>query len=452
MRGSPATTLSVAGQGLAAINAAMQSRKLLLAACLWPSLWACAQSQVPPPVPAPAAVPAVAGPILTFDQVLRAARDNVDVAIARRAVAGARADVATADHAPAPVLTTKASSIDLQNGIGPGNVLRDKRIDKSVGVDWTLERGDKRALRTRAAERSADAAASDLDEVTVQQQIAAAAAYWDLAAAQERVLQVTDIGKSAADLAAASARRQRAGDISQQESLRTEIEARRAQADLRSAQADRLRAMLALGQLIGQRGEFAVDAQWPAVSADLPVLPDVEQRGDVRAALLRVQAAQASFDNALALRRNDVTLGTSYDHWPGTSTRLLELRLSMPLAGVLGGYNYEGEIGRARATLDQAQNQLEKIRRAASAETERLAEDLRAAATRASEFEQAIVPRARQVAAMSELAYTRGALPLVDLIDARRTLRSVLLDDIAARADYARAQAAWRLRLAGVTP
>jgi cobalt-zinc-cadmium efflux system outer membrane protein len=184
----------------------------------------------------------------------------------------------------------------------------------------------------------------------------------------------------------------------------------------------------------------------------VPPLPDIEQRADVRAAVLRVQAAQAAFDNALALRRNDVTVGSSLDHYPGTSRRLLELRLSMPLAGVLGGYNYEGEIGRARAALDQAQDQLDKTRRVAQTESGRLGEDVRAAASRASEFAQAIVPRARQVAAMAELAYSKGALPLVDLIDARRTLRTVLLDDIAARADYARAQAAWQLRQASATP
>lgn len=422
---------------MAPINAAMTIRKLVLAACLCPPAWACAQAAMP---------------VLTFQQALQAARDTVEVSIARRAVEGARADVTSADHAPAPVLTTKASQIDLQNGIGNGNVLRDKRIDKSVGVDWTLERGNKRELRTRAAARTADAAASDFDEVLVQQQIAVAAAYWDLAAAQERVLQVTDINRSATDLAAASARRQSAGDISQQESLRTEIEARRAQADLRAAQADRVRAMLALGQLLGQRGEFAVDASWPSVAADPGPLPDIEQRADVRAARLRVEAAQAAFDNALALRRNDVTIGSSVDHYPGTSSRLLELRLSMPLAGVLGSYNYEGEIGRARAGLDQAQDQLEKARRAALAESGRLGEELRSTAARAAEFEQAIVPRARQVAGMAELAYSKGALPLVDLIDARRTLRAVLLDDIAARAEHARAQAAWRLRQASATP
>ncbi|RYY71684.1 MAG: TolC family protein, partial [Comamonadaceae bacterium] len=158
------------------------------------------------------------------------------------------------------------------------------------------------------------------------------------------------------------------------------------------------------------------------------------------------------FDNALALRRNDLTLGTSWDHYPGTSRRLFEVRVQVPLGGVLGAYGYEGEIGRARAALDSAQDQLEKVRRVARAESGKLAEDLRSSAARAADYQQAIVPRARQVADMAELAYSKGALPLVDLLDARRTLRSVLLDDLAARADYARAASAWQLRRQLPTP
>ena len=43
-----------------------------------------------------------------------AARDNSDVALAGHALAAARADILAADHAPAPVLSAKAASIDLQ--------------------------------------------------------------------------------------------------------------------------------------------------------------------------------------------------------------------------------------------------------------------------------------------------------------------------------------------------
>lgn len=407
------------------------------------ALPACAWAQA-------AAVPV---PSLSLAQALRAARENLDVSLARRALAAARADVTAANHVPTPILTGKASSIDLSNGLGGGSTLGSKRIDKAVGIDWLYERGAKRQLRTRSAERNVDAAQLDLEEVTVQQQLAVAAAYYDLLAAQERVVQIAAIGKSAEELAAASQRRQRAGDISQQESLRTEIESRRAQAELRAAQAERTRAALALGRLIGMRGDLGVEPAWPPMMPDLlPAAPDPEQRADVLAARQRVQAAQAAFDSALALRKNDVTLGTSFNHYPGTSRRLLELRMQVPLAGLFGIYGYEGEIARARAVLEQSHDQLDKTLTGAVAETARLAEDLKASASRAAEFEQAIVPRARQVTAMAELAYSRGALPLVDLIDARRTLRTVLLDDLAARAEYARSYAAWQLRQPRATP
>lgn len=400
---------------------------------------------VPDPAGPGAATVATAPTRLSLAEVLAAARENVDVAIARRNAEAARADITAADRAPTPVLSAKAGSIDLRNGVGGGN-LDQKRIDKAIGLDWTLERGNKRELRTRTASRTAEAAALDLADVRVQQQQQAAAAFYDLLAAQERLEQVAAIEKSAAELATAGQRRLRAGDVSQQDSLRTEIEARRALAELRAAQADKARAALALGQLLGRGGDIEVSAPWPVPAAALPALPDVEQRADVRAARQRLEAARANLDSAQALRRNDVTVGTSFDHYPGTSTRLLELRMQMPLAGVLGTYAYEGEIARAQAQLDQAQDQLDKTRRAALADTARLGEDLRASAARAADFQDAIVPRARQVASMAELAYSRGALPLVDLLDARRTLRSVLLDEIAARADYARALSAWQIR------
>ena len=352
-------------------------------------------------LPALAQSPAPASP-LTLPQVLQAARDNVDVSLARRAVAGAAADVVAADRSPVPVLSAKTSSIDLENGVGPGNTLRDKRIDKGVGLDWTLERGNKRTLRTQAAQRNEQAARLDLAEIQLQQQVLAASAFFELVAAQERIEQVAALERSAADLAAAAQRRLRAGDLSQQDTLRTEIEARRAQADLRGAQAERQRAALALAQLTGLRNELRAQATWPAPGPVPAHAPDAEQRADVRAARERVQAAQVALDAANALRKNDVTLGASVDHYPGTSRRLLE--------------------------------------------------DLRTASARSADFEDHIVPRARQVAAMAELAYSRGALTLTDLIEARRTLRAVLLDELAARADYARAHTAWQLRQAAVTP
>ena len=401
-----------------------------------------------------AQAPTFTGQAMSLAQALQAARSNLDVSLARRSLAAAQGDVAAADHAPTPVLTTKASQMDLQHGIGGGNLLSQKRIDKSLGMDWTWERGNKRELRTQAAQRNAAAAQADIEDMQVLQQQATAFAYFDLLAAQERIAQISAIARSAAQLAATAARRVQAGDLSAQDAARTEIEAQRASTDLLTAGLDRQRAALALAQLTGFNGPGALLAQpdWPnslrtdADPATDTVYPSVEARPDVRAAQQRVEAARAALDVAAALKKADITLGTSLDHYPGTSTRQLELRLQMPLYGLFGGYNFQGEVARAQALLDQAQDLLEKIRRAASTDLQRLQQDRQGAAARALSYESTILPRARKVADMAELAYSKGAMSLTELIDARRTLRSILIEDLAARTDHAKAAQAWQLR------
>ena len=434
----------------------MSIRQFFLAASVALALPAGAQAPAASltAVPAASRPPAINTVTFSLTQALQAARNNLDVSLARRALAAAQGDVMAADHAPAPVLSAKAASIDLQNGIGGGNVITQKRIDKAIGLDWTWERGNKRELRTLAAQRLASAAQADIDEALVQQQLVAAFSYFDLLAAQERITQVGAIARSAAQLSNTAARRVQAGDLAAQEAARTEIEAQRASTDLLTAQLDRQRAALNLAQLTGFTGPGTLVAQpdWPArlagdaVLDDAPVYPSVEGRADVRAAQQRVEAARAALDVALAQKKADITLGTSYDHFPGTSNRLLELRLQMPLYGVVGGYNFQGEIARAQAQLDQAQDGLEKIRRNATAELQRLQHDRQGAAARALSYENTILPRARKVAEMAELAYSKGAMSLTELIDARRTLRTILIEDLAARTEHAKAAQAWQLR------
>ena len=402
---------------------------------------------------AQAAAPAPPAP-LTLAQVLAAARNNLSVALARASVDAARADILAADHAPLPLLSAKTAAIDLQNGIGGGNLLRDKRIDKSIGLDWTWERGGKRALRTLAAERSAEAAAADLDDARLQQQLAALGAYVDLLASQQRLAELEAIALSAAQLAATAQRRVKAGDLAAQDANRSEIEARRVRLDVDLAELDRERAALALAGLIGSPAPagLRVAADWPtglstAATADIGSL--VEGRSDVRAAEARVQAALATRDGALALKKSDITWGTSVDHFPGTSTRQVELRLQMPLQW---GYAQQGETGRAQALLAQARDTALRTRLLAAHELQRLQRESLALAARAQAHADDIVPRARRATELAELAYSRGALPLTDLLDARRTLRSSLLDALAARADQAKAAGAWQLRTVGDLP
>lgn len=388
---------------------------------------------------------------LSLTQALSAASNNLDVSLARRVLSAAQADVTAADRSPFPSFSAKASQMDLENGIGGGNVLNDKRIDKSIGLDWTWERGNKRELRTQAARSVASAAQADVDDVRSQQLLAAQAAFFDLLAAQQRLVEVQAIEQSASQLAQTAELRVKAGDLAAQDAARTDIEAQRARGDVQSADLDRRRAALVLAQLIGLNTDpaaLSAQADWPTAgpvaSADMGALTSlIEARSDVRAAVLRVQAAQAARDAAAAQKSADITIGSSLDHYPGTSSRLLELRMQMPLQW---GYHYQGEIARAEAVVDLAQDALEKTRRSALLELQRLQQELLTAAQRAQRYDTDILPQSRKVAAGADLAYSKGALSLTDLLDARRTLRATLLEALNARTDFAKARSAWLLR------
>jgi cobalt-zinc-cadmium efflux system outer membrane protein len=395
------------------------------------------------------AQPAQGNPI-SLNQALQAARDNLDVALARHSLNAARADIVSADRSPFPTLTAKLGQMDAQNGMGEGNFFTEKRVDKSIGLDWTWERGNKRELRTLTAQRTASAIQADLEDIRTQQLLITLSGFFDLLAAQERLELIQQMERSANELALSAQKRVRAGDLAAQDAARTEIEAQRAGSEAQLAELDRQRAILNLWQSMGlsqSPQQLTALADWPVIDpaglprGDMDTL--VDSRADVRAAAARVQAAQAALDSSNAQKYADITWGASYDHYPGTSTALVELRMQMPLQW---GYSYQGEIGKAAALLAQAQDALERLRRLARAELQRLQHEALSTAQRAQIYETQILPRAQKVAQGAELAYSKGALPLTDLLDARRTLRATLIDALAARTEHARAAGIWQLR------
>jgi outer membrane protein, heavy metal efflux system len=388
---------------------------------------------------------------ITLPETLAAAVQNIDAQIAKQLLAAARADVTAANRAPLPTLSTGISQIDLQNGVGAGSWLNNKRVDKNIGFDWTLERGSKRALRTEAATQAANASTQDLREALTQQKLLASSAFFDLLAAQERIKQVGAIAASAQQLASAAAKRLAAGDLSAQDAARSNIEAERAKNDVTLAEQDRARAELTLN-LVLDIGQQKLIANAPKALSDKAYnngnsTPPIEQRADVQAAIARVESSKAALNNALALKKNDITLGTAIDHFPGTSTRLLTFRMQVPLQlSALGGYSFDGEIARAEAQLAIAEAALERIRHAAYNDAQRLAQELQSSQTRAASYNDGIAPQAKRVADQAELAYNKGALSLTDLLEARRTWRATTLEAISAQTDFEKALTAWNIR------
>lgn len=391
---------------------------------------------------------------ITLTEALRAATLNLEVVYSESEAAAAKADILAANRSPLPLLSAKTSAIDLQHGVGAGSLWQQKRIDKSLGMDWTWERGGKRALRTRVSERIAQAAQSDVLEMRVQQQHTALEAFYDLLAAQEREQEVVALWQSYEHLSSIAQQRLNAGDLSVQDRTRIAIEAARARADIPAAERERMQAARQLAQAVGQpeRAQAPLQAvgAWPDAKNGMPGEHELEngwstwleQRPRIQSAKERLAASQASLDLAVAQKTSDITWGSTFDHFPGSSTRLLEFRLQMPLQW---GYGFEGEIGRAAAQREQAENRVTQALREARHQLTSLYQAGRAALSKAQIYEQVLLPQAQQVASQAERAYLQGALSLTDLLDARRTLRATRLESLAAKADLAKAQGLWQL-------
>lgn len=384
---------------------------------------------------------------------------NRDILAARRALEASQANTLSAGARPNPTLSFGLSSINPQAGIGSGP-LRDKTVDTSVRLDQVFERGDRRDLRIALAQGLESASAGDLDEVTRQQRRALRLAYYDLALAQDR----TRIARESADLfgrsVEAAEKRLAAGDIAAADVSRIRVDALRAESDARAADADRRRAQVALALLTGSESETASLAAadpWPALSA-LPAaaaepLDDaaLESRPDVRAARKRIESAQKGRELARSLRTRDVSVGVQYDRYPTSGSNTLGsgnsfgVFVSVPL---FTNYAFDGEIRRAEVDYSAAQDALARALAEARAEAQRSLGDLRSAADRVERFEQTLAEAARSARA-AEFAYSNGAIGVMDLLDARRTLRALQLESANARADYARAWAAWRAAISG---
>jgi cobalt-zinc-cadmium efflux system outer membrane protein len=382
---------------------------------------------------------------------------NRELQAARRAVEAAQANTLTAGARPNPTLSLGVGAINPSAGVGAGP-WRDKTMDSSLRIDQLIERGERRELRLANARSLESASAEDLSETQRQQRLALRSTYYDLLFAQDKV----DIARDTIALFEGSLRaaelRLKAGDIATADVARLRVDALRAQNDARTAEADRRRAQLALAYMIGaetqSNGIRAVDPWPPLAAGNMGEVVDelIERRPDVRAAKNRVEGAQKARDLARSLRTRDLTVGAQFDHYPiGTGANTFgtgnsySVFMSVPL---FSRYYYEGEIQRAEVDYNAALEALDKVRAQARGELARALSDLQAAGERLRRFDESLLVEARKSAESAEFAYKNGAIGVMDLLDARRTLRAIQIDAASARTEHAKALATWQAALA----
>jgi len=371
--------------------------------------------------------------LVSNNRELQAARRAVESADAQRLIAGAR-----------PNATFSVNSTGIGSNAKPDTVFR---------IDQPFERGNKRELRLDAAGGLQRAAHNDFLDALRQQLATMQGAYFDLKLAQEKAQTLAENAELFSGTLNAAQRRLKAGDLAPADVAKVEVDYERAQNDARSAQAELARAQIALAYMLALETEAAglrATDPWPGLERADPVALErsLDARPDVTAARERVQAAEKLRDLARAQRTRDVTLGAQYERFPGNiPSNSVGFGFAVP---IFTGYDFSGDIQKAEVDRYAAMDALARGRAVALGELRRAAGDLNAAAERVERFDGSLLGAANRSAQAAEFAFSRGAISVLEVLDARRTMRAVRLEALGARADYAKALAAWRAAQASV--
>ncbi|WP_232415625.1 TolC family protein [Methyloversatilis universalis] len=366
-----------------------------------------------------------------------------DLQRARRDVERAQAATGSAAARPNATLSIDTTDINPRRGIGAGPVW-DKQVDTTVRLEQTFERGGKRELRMARADALLDAARADQADALRQQLRTLRVAYFDLKLAEDKLTLLQQTLGLLDDTVARAEVRVKAGDLAPSDLERIRLDRLRAESDLRVAETVQRRAQAELARLLaleGMAGRLHAADPWPrpvvpvtaVAAAELPA-----DRPDLRAAQSRLQAAQQGRSLAESLRTRDITVGVQYEHFPPDGRAMYGFGVSIPL---FNGYDYRGEVDSAYAELGAAEDDRLRVAAEADAELKLRRAELDVQAARAARYLDTVLPTARRSAEATEFAFRHGAVGVIDVLDARRTLRAIESEALDAQADLARARA-----------
>jgi cobalt-zinc-cadmium efflux system outer membrane protein len=307
-----------------------------------------------------------------------------------------------------------------------------------IGLGYLFERGHKRQRRLQAArDQTAVTRAQVADaERTLafnvgQQFVGVLLAESTLQFALENLKdfqQTVDIGET----------QLKAGFIGEGDYLKIKLQLLQFQTDVSSARLAKKQALVGLRGFLGYnavRADFDVAGEL----AYLPLKGNLEdlqaralhERPDFRAAELGIAAAQSQILLAKANAKVDVNGTYDFSHVSGESTASLFASFELPIFN-----RNQGEIARTGHALTQAQEQQQSAGDTVLSDVANAYEAVRSNEEVVQLYTSGYLKQAQDSRDISEYAYKRGAVSLLDYLDAERSYRSVQLAYRQALASY----------------
>lgn len=355
---------------------------------------------------------------------------NLDLISARYHLDQSKAQEVIAAALPNPVFGISVAELD-NSGRGGNN---DQGPAAGFSVSQLIETAGKRRLRIESSALGTRSSEDDLRDATRTLSTQVRHAFYALLLAQKNAEVAKEAVAHYDKIVAANELRLKQGDIPQSDLWRVKVEAFKARSNLITTNASLDQARIDLGSLLRWPADamrFRAASEWPAPknlatgSQDELFVQAINQRPDIQSAREREAQAKKSLTLAKRLAVPDVTIGVGFSHDPNNmnhDTANLMVNVPIPLF-----YRNQGEIQKAVIDLNAAQLQVQQLEQTVRAEVIAGLTAWDSADTISHGFEKEVLQQVKNIRDGAELSYLKGATNILDLIDAQRDYREVML-------------------------
>jgi cobalt-zinc-cadmium efflux system outer membrane protein len=373
------------------------------------------------------------GPVrITLEQAIQLAlQHNHTLQAARTTIEQSQAAEITANLRPNPTFFTDWEYLPIFAGVqgeSLGAYLQ-ASTEADVGLSYLIERGKKRPRRLEAAKAATAVTRSQVADNERGTAFQTGSLFINAQLAESTLeLAQTDL-KSFQTTVGIGEIQFKDGGMSENDYLKIKIQLLQFEQDVQQALLNKAQALSDLRQQLGY-GSVPADYDVTGEFEYRPLVVSLEglqakalqNRPDLRAAVLGVTAANSQYALAKANGKQDPTIAGNYSHANGLSAATFSF--SIPLA--IFDRN-QGNIAQTRIGIRQAEEQQRAASGQVLTDVRDAYEGLQEGARIAQLFRTSYLDVAQRSRDISEYAYHRGALALLDFLDAERTYRATQL-------------------------
>jgi cobalt-zinc-cadmium efflux system outer membrane protein len=385
---------------------------------------------------------------ITLDEAIQMAlRHNHTLLAARTTIQQSEAEEITANLRPNPTLFADWEYLPLgapshQNPNlypnVPTNDYLNNNTEGDIGLSYLIERGKKRQHRLQAAR---DITAQTRSLVTDNERALwfnTASLFVNVQLAESTLELAEQDLKSFQHTVDLGELRYTKGAISEDDYLKIKLQLLQFETDDQQAQLARVQALSDLRQLLGYESvssdyDVAGAFDYQPLKGNLEdfQLKALQNRPDLRAAQQGVTAARSQYELQKAIGKPDVTVQGNYSHVNGINAANFLGSIPLPVFN-----RNQGEIVRTRFAIAQAQEQEKATNGQALTDVRDAYEGLRVSDRIVQLYRSGYLDVAQKDRDIAEYAYQRGAVSLLDFLDAARSYRATQLAYRQALASY----------------